>query len=543
MKKILSILCLVSMFTCMQFSVVNASGFSDEYASAFELYLLYDDSEDLARALSVFKNLARQGHADSLDLLVEHYSDEEPDYYQAIFWLNEYYRHGHAIAMVHLGDLYAKSDYYPHSLKYFDSFPKDLNQAFECYQRAAKDKNEPSPEGMIRLAYAYKNGDGVTADQAKALNWLEKGVSLGVNRDESVSSFKKEINLLVSFYAGEIDNSLKNLSKEKYWRDYEYMTPALIAELNSRGQEHPAQLTHTVNTAQLYQGQRACTEELENYFTHEASLEDLQNYFAAQYELTAYRIFGSVIASRVYQHKRIQKSERVEKIPISYTEFVNEYLPLAAQDNSGNMPFLAAKRSFETNPLSLKALAQLAPFLQATIVRHTAVFGNVLNEKLMLDEADFVWLKTLAYVEENRGSVDPNNFLHNIDSIAENGYISDIDASVNIPVLNDRRITVRKKQVELFWKQPKFSKLCDIVRKNAAREFAAKQGFVSGDGSFYSIMSLPGLGEEIVKTLHNAILIREDMWKTRHSSESDWILYVGKKSPWGSIEEGTFRSY
>ncbi len=286
--------------------------------------------------------------------------------------------------------------------------------------------------------------------------------------------------------------------------------------------------------------QQACMSTLDDYFTHKINTSDMKKYLHNQYEVTTYRVYGTVIANRLYQAERIKKGERAKKEPTKYTGLIKEYLPLMAKDNADNPKFIKARRSFELEPLSIKALAQLSPFLQKTIVQHTAVFDRSGADNYMLDKSDFILLNTLADVEEDRGSAYPLNFLSQIEKTAENGYISHVDAQLNIPIMANRRVLPYRKRVEDFLKSLNLSRQCDVVRNAVGREFETDQGLVSGDGSLYSFMLISEMGEKIIQKLHNAILKRTDMREIRNRSDHSAIFYVGKRSAWGSIEDGTY---
>lgn len=76
---------------------------------------------------------------------------------------------GYAEAQKKLGDCYTHGT----------GVAKDLEQAFECYSKAAKQGNA---RAQNNLGVCYTNGEGVVEDPAQAAEWYKRAASKGLHR-------------------------------------------------------------------------------------------------------------------------------------------------------------------------------------------------------------------------------------------------------------------------------------------------------------------------------------------------------------------------
>lgn len=282
---------------------------------------------------------------------------------------------------------------------------------------------------------------------------------------------------------------------------------------------------------------KLCIDSLEKYFTKEVSKKGMTDFLVAQYELTTYRVFGSIIAQRLQNVKDKKAGKRSKKEIVKYSEFIKEHLEQMKKNAESDSHFLAAMKSFDQAPLSIGALAKLAPYVNKNLLYNTTVYDNPLAAKFKLDSNDFKMLDVLASVEKQRTQNNSSNFLRYIEKI-DDSVISQTDASVNLPVLNYRRVAVRKKQVEMFLKSLAIPKECKEEKRDIALGLNCYKCFNKNDDTLFSLTQI---SDEITQVLFDSVLKRADLKDAREGQASDNIIYVGRKSPWGSIENGNFR--
>lgn len=174
--------------------------------SANNLGLLYQrgllGSNDLGKAVYYYKYAAEQGLAQAqvnLGILYRDGYGVPTDSTEAMRWFQLAAKQGHPTAMVEIGRLYRSGR----------GVARDLPEAIRWFQLAVKEKDSPlarlnlgllyQDEGqiqnalpyfqqaaeqgladaMIQLYFCYRQGNGVTADHPKAVEWLTKAAEDG----------------------------------------------------------------------------------------------------------------------------------------------------------------------------------------------------------------------------------------------------------------------------------------------------------------------------------------------------------------------------
>ncbi|MBU1640489.1 MAG: hypothetical protein KKG53_08390 [Proteobacteria bacterium] len=294
------------------------------------------------------------------------------------------------------------------------------------------------------------------------------------------------------------------------------------------------------------QKQQQCLDALDSYFVKTLSYRDFADYNMYQSELTMYRFFGTLIALRLEQKDLYDRGQRTESPHMRYTLLMKDYIALIEKDAGGDPQFIEAKRSFEKEPLTYKTLAQLAPFVNKAFMK-LALYDDPMTKNFTLDNLDFAMLEILASYEKYLEYFGPDHdptYPQQLDKI-EVQDITPVDVTLNLPIINQRRIRPRKEETEKFWQ--------DLTLPQECQELRREIGLAPTDNSLYPFMSTSGLEVEIFHTLYKSL--HTVWWRktperpekerqiviTLHRRLTDKHFYVGRKSPWGSIDYGTYR--
>ena len=275
------------------------------------------------------------------------------------------------------------------------------------------------------------------------------------------------------------------------------------------------------DTLMNYEGESSvsnsfCAEKLDHYLATKAFEENtllgtgLEHYLEMQYELTAYRVFGSFLAQRIEQTKAYKAGKRTDPPITRFSAMLRDNIHYLEQVGMHGAEFMAAKASFQQSPLSIVTLAKLAPFIDRSIMRRSDIYTAGIGAKFRLDEMDFRLLNLLVTIDEQRKNKRSDSFITRIESL-DATQISDYDAEMNLKIWSDKKIAQSTNDIAFFLNSLEVPDGCHQSKVDIARTL-----------------------------LSHTILERDDMKASREEQGSDFIYYVGANSPWGSVERGTF---
>ncbi|MBU0680306.1 MAG: hypothetical protein KKD73_02680 [Proteobacteria bacterium] len=273
----------------------------------------------------------------------------------------------------------------------------------------------------------------------------------------------------------------------------------------------PAQASPSASNEETSQQHNSCLKALDQYFTHDVPVEQLRRYLNAQFEVTAYRLLASMLAQREEQQSEYRQGKRTEKAIPRYSLQVKAHIEAQEKEVGDDPQFLEAKRSFESDPLSISTLAKLAPFIERSIVKHSRIYDNdVYTAHFRLDEADFKMLNFLAYVEKNRRNPLPRTTFVNYIENYEQGFLDAMEKNVNLYIVDEYSIQEAQRFIESFWGKLKLPTEC------------------TGDDAPYSFRQRNGA---VTQALFDSMLKREDMKMQREERSHKYVFHTGHSSP------------
>lgn len=154
-------------FVSTGFSKKNSTEIADDY---YKSAIQMPRSANLVEVFEKYARSAELGNAIAQYNLAMMYSNGESvyvDYQQAVYWFRKSATQKFAPAEYRLGEMY-----------YFEKggLPRDLDEAIELFERAAKQRD---PDALMDLAMLAGTGEGMPHDTGKALSLIEQAHNSG----------------------------------------------------------------------------------------------------------------------------------------------------------------------------------------------------------------------------------------------------------------------------------------------------------------------------------------------------------------------------
>ncbi len=273
-----------------------------------------------------------------------------------------------------------------------------------------------------------------------------------------------------------------------------------------------------------------CLTSLEKYFENEVSGDTMKEYLNAQYEITVYRIFASILAQRREQLRDIKDGFRNKKEAMTYSALVKERLVEIEKTAKNDPDFHAAMKSFNESPLSVATFVKLAPFLEKYVSSETRIYDEGHTKILRLDRNDMKMLDILVSVEKTtKGQACFIDRIEGFDGSFIFNFDSELDLNIGLITIHKVRKNITR--IESFFEGLKLPEECSeemVVLAIAMNCYSCMQ---NKDNQFYTLTKM---SDEISQTLFNSLLSRDDLKYQRERGTREYLYYLGTDSPWGN---------
>lgn len=274
-----------------------------------------------------------------------------------------------------------------------------------------------------------------------------------------------------------------------------------------------------------------CLASLEKYFNNEVSSGAMKEYLSAQYEITVYRIFASILAQRHEQIEDINLGVRNKKEATSYTALIKERLVEIGKTAKNDPDFQAARKSFNQSPLSVSTFIKLAPFLEKYVSQETATYDELGRIILRLDKDNMKMLDLLASLEKT--TKVKSSFIDQIEAL-DASFIFNNELGINIGLMILKKIKPNMENIKLFFETLKLPVECSDELTDLSIALNCYSCMQNKENQFYTLTEM---SDEISQTLFNSLLSRDDLKNSRERGENENLYYIGTDSPWGNYRK------
>jgi hypothetical protein len=278
-----------------------------------------------------------------------------------------------------------------------------------------------------------------------------------------------------------------------------------------------------------------CMQALDKFFMKNMSHKEIKNFLLAQYEITTAKAFSLMLIVRVNDQLKYSRKETVFKPAEDYLNLIKMKIVDLSMMFGRDPDFVKAQKTFMQNPMSVKAYAQIAPFLER-YAQKEGIYSDEITSHLFLDSFDTKMFDLLSKIEENTATKDQVNLMSFMQwaTISQIGIVQNALATVEV----SSKILVQQNvsYIENILHDIQPPKGCEKERWDI---YVGDMDCIDCyDNSTDSIYSLLVGSEEVAKLLFNAALKRHDLEFVR-KEKFHWQLYhIGNNSPWGNIMDG-----
>ena len=256
-------------------------------------------------------------------------------------------------------------------------------------------------------------------------------------------------------------------------------------------------------------------EDLDYYFKNQVSEKIMRDFLVNQFEVTAYRIFGSFLA---------QKKDLLNQSPpieVTYLGKLIEKRMLEIEKIRGSEPkFQIAKQSFEKVPFSSETFIKILPFLEHYLANNTPIYDVELTAIFRLENNDLKMFDMFDKLEKKHKLNE--TFLSRM---AKRRFsqkeIANKHLELNLGLLHVNKIKKYTKEIESNLRDMRVPISCKKEREYIAKKLNCSVCLEKSDDSMYSLYIMC---EDIAQLLFDALLTREDLKlpRIRYLKESLW---------------------